>query len=103
MIPGQREVNHVVQKLRKAFPYKEKKGKKKKRKEKKKEEKNEINSKKTETEGSENDVNSDDEFFSVKSRRSLKKKSKTKELPRVDLNEYDQNYLSISVFIIFTF
>lgn len=87
-LTGQREVNHVVQKLRKAFPYKEKKGKKKKRKEKKKEEKNEINSKKTETEGSENDVNSDDEFFSVKSRRSLKKKSKTKELPRVDLNEY---------------
>ncbi|XP_051163184.1 probable ATP-dependent RNA helicase kurz [Leptopilina boulardi] len=74
-LTGQREVNHVVQKLRKAFPYKEKKGKMKKRKE-------------TKIEESENEANSDEEFFSVKSRKTLKKKLSGKELPRVDLNEY---------------
>lgn len=43
--------------------------------------------KETKIEESENEANSDEEFFSVKSRKTLKKKLSGKELPRVDLNE----------------
>lgn len=44
--------------------------------------------KKKEIEEDKSDANSDEEFFSVKSRSKSKKKN-VKDLPRVDLNEYE--------------
>ena len=75
LILGQREVNYVVRKLRKAFPYRKKKG---------------INPKEIkkniENEEGESDQNSDNEFFALKSPKKLKGKLKSVELPRVNLN-----------------
>ena len=68
-------MNHVVRKLRQAFPYRQKKGIKPKQ-----------TNKKTENEESESDEDSETEFFAKKTRRKLKGKSQIVELPRVSLN-----------------
>ncbi|XP_033224203.1 probable ATP-dependent RNA helicase kurz [Belonocnema kinseyi] len=76
-LTGQREVNHVVRKLRKAFPFRKKKGIRPKE-----------TDKKAENVEAESDQDSDTEFFARRSRRKLKGKSQVVELPRISLNAY---------------
>lgn len=70
-------MNHVVRKLRKAFPYRKKKGMRPKE-----------TDKKAENIEAESDQDSDTEFFPIKSGKKLKGKSQVVELPRISLNAY---------------
>lgn len=80
---GQREVNTVVRRLRKAFPFREKKWAKKSQNK-----KSQKKDKKKTDEGiaSDEDYNSDEEFFSKGSKNRHKKTLKPAKLPQVNLD-----------------
>lgn len=90
-LTGQREVNTVMKKLRKAFPFREKKwAKDSKKKVKGKKQKEEKANKEEEKKGDEenDEVNSEDEFFSKGSKNKPKKVTQPPKLPQVNLDVY---------------